>query len=88
MKHYNKPYPTIGELIEDKNYDYVSYRISHEDYEEGVFAGCFHTENGEIIPDDGDIYCKSEKVIASEEWIKPSAGVKNGLMVIVEGEWL
>lgn len=88
MKYYYKPYPTIGELIKDKNYDYVSYRVSHKDYEDGVFAGCFHTENGEIIPDDGDTYYKTEKVIASEEWAEPEAEVKNGLTVIVEGEWL
>ena len=88
MKYYTKQYPTIGELIKDKNYDYVSYRVSHEDYEEGVFSGYFHTENGEIISDDGDIYCKSERVIASEEWIQPEAGVTNGLTVIVKGAWL
>lgn len=26
---YDEPYPTIGELIKDKDYDYVSYRIDY-----------------------------------------------------------
>ena len=26
---YSKPYPTIGELIKDNDYDYVSYRIDY-----------------------------------------------------------
>lgn len=25
---YKKPYPVIGDLIKNKNYNYVSYRIS------------------------------------------------------------
>ena len=41
MIKYNKPYPTIGELIKDKDYVYVSYRmlIPGFDDENGEFAG-------------------------------------------------
>ena len=27
MIKYTKPYPTIGQLIKNKNYDYVEYRV-------------------------------------------------------------
>lgn len=90
MIKYNKPYPTIGELIKDKDYDYVSYRmlIPGFDDENGEFAGCFSSKNGEIIPLDYDSYYKSEEVIASEEWNMPKEGIENGLTVVVEGEFL
>ena len=90
MIKYNKPYPTIGELIKDKDYDYVSYRmlIPGFDEENGEFAGCFSSKNGEIIPLDYDTYYESEEVIASEEWNMPKEGIENGLTVVVEGEFL
>lgn len=90
MIKYNKPYPTIGELIKDKDYDYVSYRmlIPGFDDENGEFAGCFSSKNGEIIPLDYDSYYKSEEVIASEEWNMPKERIENGLTVVVEGEFL
>lgn len=90
MIKYSKPYPTIGELIKDKDYDYVSYRmlIPGFDEENGEFAGCFSSKNGEIIPLDYDTYYESEEVIASEEWNMPKEGIENGLTVVVEGEFL
>lgn len=90
MIKYNKPYPTIGELIKDKDYDYVSYRmlIPGFDEENVEFAGCFSSKNGEIIPLDYDTYYESEEVIASEEWNMPKEGIENGLTVVVEGEFL
>lgn len=39
---YKKPYPVIGDLIKNKNYDYVTYRISLKDQD--IFAGCFKAE--------------------------------------------
>lgn len=90
MIKYSKPYPTIGELIKDKDYDYVSYRmlIPGFDEENGEFAGCFSSKNGKIIPLDYDTYYESEEVIASEEWNMPKEGIENGLTVVVEGEFL
>lgn len=83
---YDKPYPTIGDLIKGKNYDYVSYRLEHRgEYE---FAGCFKVEDGEIIPLDYDTYYPEEEVVASEEWIMPEEGIFNGLSVVCECEWL
>lgn len=36
---YKKPYPVIGDLIKDKDYDYVAYIISWKD--EDIFIGSF-----------------------------------------------
>lgn len=88
MNKYTKPYPTIGALIKDKNYDYVDYRIIYPDCDDekrGEFIGCFKVKDGKIIPLDGDIYEENESVIASEEWTKDYNGEKiNGLTVVVE----
>ena len=85
-KKYNKPYPTIGDLIKDKDYDYVSYRLNFKGEDE--FAGCFKSEKGEIIPLDGDTYDKYEEVIASEEWSIPEEEIIHGLSVVCEGYWI
>ncbi len=90
MIKYNNPYPTIGELIKSKDYDYVSYRLLIPGYydDESIFAGCFSSQNGKIIPLDHDTYSECEEVIASEEWNMPKEGIENGLTVVVEGEFL
>ncbi len=90
MIKYNNSYPTIGELIKNKDYDYISYRmmISGFDDENGIFVGCFSSKDGSIVSLDGDLYDESEEVVASEEWDMPEEGIKNGLTVIVEGEFL
>lgn len=95
---YAKPYPTIGEIIAGKNYDYVSYRGYDEKRNsppalsdgtiEGEFCGCFQVVNGKIIPLDGDSYDDSEFVIAAEEWAKPDDGIAKGLTVIVAMEFV
>lgn len=41
MTKCNKPYPTIGDLIKDKDYDYISYRLTMIDKSQSFFAGCF-----------------------------------------------
>lgn len=85
-KKYNKTYPTIGDLIKDKDYDYVSYRLNFKGEDE--FAGCFKVEKGEIIPLDRDIYGEYEEVIASEEWSMPEEGIIHGLSVVCECDWI
>lgn len=76
LKKYTKPYPTIGDIIAGKNFDYVSYRGYDEKRDsppatgnniDGEFCGCFKVADGKIIPLDGDSYYDSEDVIASEE---------------------
>ena len=82
-----KSYPTIGDLIKNKDYDYVEYRvvIPSEDEQDDIFAGAFRTESGKIIHLDGDIYDQNKEVIKSEEWSNPEKGIKNGLTIIVSG---
>ena len=78
---------TIGELIKNKDYDYVSYRLTLQDGSD-TFAGCFASKGGEIIPLDGDIYSKKEEVLSYEEWTQPEDNIQNGLTVVVKGEWV
>lgn len=95
MIKYTKPYPTIGQLIKNKNYDYVEYRIhlmypnsknKSEKDELGEFCGFFKTENGKIISLDGDCYGYDEEVTISKEWKQKDENGKEivGLTVVVE----
>ena len=97
LKKYSKPYPTIGEIVAGKDYDYVSYRGYDEkrnyppatgNNTDGEFCGCFKVADGKIIPLDGDSYYDSEDVIASEEWTMPDEGIEKGLTVVVEMEFV
>ena len=78
---------TIGDLIKNKDYDYVSYRLTLLDGDD-TFAGCFKSKNGSIIPLDGDIYDKDKEVLSYEEWSSTEDNVQNGLAVVVKGEWI
>lgn len=82
-----KSYPTIGDLIKNKDYDYVEYRVTipSADGQDDIFAGAFRTESGKIIPLDGGIYDSDKEVIKSEKWSNPEKGIKNGITVIVSG---
>lgn len=83
-----KSYPTIGDLIKDKDYDYVEYRVTipSADEQKDVFAGAFRTESGKIITLDGGIYDSDKEIIKSEEWSNPEKGIKNGLTITVNGD--
>ena len=79
---------TIGDLIKNKDYDYVSYRLTLPGGDD-TFAGCFASKDGEIIPLDGDtIYDENDEVLSYREWNKPEEGIQNGLTVVVKGEWI
>lgn len=75
----------IGDLIKNKDYDYISYRLILPDGDD-TFAGCFASKSGEIISLDGDIYNKDEEVLSYEEWSQPEDDIQNGLTVVVKGE--
>ena len=77
---------TIGDLIKNKDYDYVSYRITLPECGD-AFAGCFASKGGEIIPLDEDIYSKEEEVLSYEEWSQPEDDIQNGLTVVMKGQW-
>lgn len=76
---------TIGDLIKNKDYDYISYRLMLPDGDD-TFAGCFKSKSGEIISLDGDIYDKDEEVLSYEEWVSPEDNVQNGLTIVVKSE--
>lgn len=58
----------IKDLIKDKDYDYIEYRIPSRESNDGEFAGAFRVEDGKIISIDGDSYNEEERVYAAEEW--------------------
>ena len=76
----------IKDLISKKDYDYVSYRVTHPKFPEGVFAGSFESKDGIIIPHDQDYYSPDEEVLWYEEWSQDN--IANGLTVLVEAEWI
>lgn len=79
-----KQHTTIGDLIKDKNYDYISYRLTVDDKSKSFFAGCFRSENGKIISLDGDVYSLDEEVLRYEEWDKPEEGIYKRLTGVVD----
>lgn len=80
---------TIGSLIKEKDYDYISWRITLPEEAGGgdTFMGCAKSEGGKLIPLDGDIYSEDEEVISYEEWSNEEAGIENGLTVVIKGKW-
>lgn len=84
---YEKPYPTIEQIIKDENYDYVEYRLFTPTLRKDVFAGCFKVEDGKLTSKDYDVYDTSEPVLSSEEWSNEEKGIKHGLTIIVDGNY-
>ena len=79
---------TIGDLIKNKDYDFISYRVTPPEgrLEEDIFFGVCKSQNGQLISLDGDTYCESEEVLRWEEWSTDK--VARGLTVVCEGEWM
>ena len=78
---------TIQDLINKKDYDYISYRVTHPKVSEGIFIGSCHSINGELIANDQDDYSPDEEVLSYEEFDNLEKGIKNGLDILVEGQW-
>lgn len=80
----------VKDLIKNKDYDYISWRVTLPEYLGGgdTFFGAAESINGELIALDGDIYSENDEVLRYEEWSQPKDGVINGLTVVVEGEWI
>lgn len=77
---------TIGDLIKNKDYDCISYRLTLPDGDD-AFAGYFASKDGEIISLDGDtIYDENDEVLSYKEWSEPEEGIQNGLTVVMKGE--
>ena len=78
---------TIGDLIKDKDYDYISYRVTAPPGldENDIFFGVCKSENGRLVSLDGDTYDESEEVVSWEEW--SDEDVPRGLTVVCKTEW-
>ena len=59
---------TIGDLIKNKDYDFIELRIIEPELHNSVFVGSAKSENGELISLDGDTYSKDTKILGCEEW--------------------
>lgn len=77
----------IKDLIQKKDYDYISYRITLPEKAGGgdTFFGCAASKNGKLISLDGDNYYEDEEILDYREWSQPEDGIENGLTVVVEG---
>lgn len=75
----------IKELIKNKDYDYISWRITLPKSIGGgdTFLGACKSKDGKLISLDGDSYSEDTKVLSHYEW--SSGRVKNGLTVVVKG---
>lgn len=80
---------TVGDLIKNKDYDYISWRITLPEKLGGgdTLFGITSSKNGELISLDGDTYSKEIEVLSYEEWDNPEEGIENGLTIVYEGEW-
>ena len=78
---------TVKDLIAKKNYAYISWRVTLPKKVGGgdIFFGLCKSLNGELISLDGDTYSEDSEVVWHKEWVD---GVKTGLTVLVEGEWM
>lgn len=81
---------TIKDIIINENYDCIDIRVTSPEgwKEDSILVGRCRSENGELIPLDGDIYSDSEAVLSSSVWKNEALGIKNGLTVLLQGEWL
>lgn len=78
---------TVGDLIKNKDYDYISWRILLPKFYdvEDIFIGCCKSVGGKLISlDDDTIYDEYDEVLRWEEWSKPEKGIENGLTVVVK----
>lgn len=86
----SREHMTVRDLIKNKDYEYISWRITLPESAGGgdTFFGCAASKDGELIPLDGDIYDEDEEVLSYEEWSQPEDNIQNGLTVVVQAEWM
>ena len=78
---------TVKDLIKNKDYDYISYRLKtpkdkEKYYGKSIFIGCAASKDGKLISLDGDTYKEDDTVL--EEWNKPEENIKSGLTVVID----
>ena len=76
----------VKDLIIRKDYDYISWRVTHPDFPDGIFTGSCRSSDGILISNDQDYYSPNEEVLWYEEWSQED--IKNGLTILVEGYWM
>ena len=77
----------ISDLIKNKDYDYIEWRVTSSDGQE-IFFGKAASKDGDLISLDGDSYDEDTEIIRYEEWSNPKKEIQNGLTVVFEGEWI
>ena len=76
---------TVKDLIKNKDYDYISWRVTLPEEMGGgdIFIGCTRSENGKLISLDGDSYSEETEILEYKEWSDEDKGIKNGLTIVV-----
>lgn len=76
---------TIGDLICEKDYDYIEYRemVPICGRIHSVFMGEAASKDGKLISLDGDSYSEDCKIHDYHEWSAPEKGINTGLTVRV-----
>lgn len=77
----------VSDLIKNKDYDYIEWRVTSSDSEE-IFFGKSASKDGKLISLDGDSYDEDTEIIRYEEWSNPKKEIQNGLTVVFVGEWI
>lgn len=76
---------TVGDLIKNKDYDYISWRMRFPSLGD-VFIGSCGSKNGKLIFFGNDTdYSEDDEVLEYEEWARPEKDINNGLTVVIEG---
>lgn len=77
----------VADLIRNKDYDRIEWRIAKpgKSGEDSIFAGVCRSENGQLIPLDGDSYSEKEEVLSYEEFL--TAENSNCLSVVIRTSW-
>lgn len=79
---------TVSDLIKNKDYDYIEWRIMNPDRTSDMLFGITSSKNGKLISLDGDSYCEDTEIISYKEWNNPDEEIQNGLTIIFEVEWI
>lgn len=79
---------TVSDLIKNKDYDYIEWRIMNPDRTSDMLFGITASKNGKLISLDGDSYYEDTEIISYEEWSNSGEEIQNGLTIIFEVEWI
>lgn len=86
---------TVKDLITNKDYDYISWRIAVPEHlqekfnDTTLFIGAAASKDGKLISLDGDSYSEDEVVLSYKEWTEVADDhvIPRGLTVVVDAEW-